>query len=299
MTGTGAALPSAPKQFVPPQAGEVITSLETGNSYTIGTKIGEGNFGFVFACQDVWQNELAVKVLKPQGRTYDQVRAAALSELEKLVQLRNPFITFVYDAFEYRDTFYIITERCACSVNDLFTIPNFNGKLWILPIARCILQGVHFLHINAYAHQDIHPGNVFAAVVKDELVLTNPGETKFKLGDLGVAKVFGHLSATNTRAEWMLPPEVLNLAEFGVIDHRSDMYHLGLLFLQLGYSKMLRFEKQEILAGKPREMALALPPPYNFALEKTLRRHVDKRTANAMELWRDLHTPTGQPPSQV
>ena len=50
------------------------------------------------------------------------------------------------------------------------------------------------------------------------------------------------------------------------------------------------------LNGHPREMALALPPPYSFALEKALRRHVAYRTANAMEFWRDLHTP--QAPAQ-
>jgi len=283
-------LPTPQKQFTLPQSGEIITSLATGNSYTMGSKIGEGNFGMVFSCKDVWENELAVKVLKPVG-TYEEVKAAAESELLKLMQLRNPYITFVFDAFEYRDTFYIVTERCYCPLSDLFSLQNFQGQTWIMPIARCLLQAVHFLHINNYAHQDIHPGNVFAAFVKDEVVPANPGVIKFKLGDLGVAKLFSHLNAANTRAQWMLPPEVLNPSEFGTIDHRIDIYHLGLVLLQLAYSKQLRFEKDEILGGKPREMALVLPSPYNFALEKTLRRHVDKRTANALELWRDLHTP--------
>jgi len=29
---------------------------------------------------------------------------------------------------------------------------------------------------------------------------------QFKLGDLGVAKLFNELDAKNTRAQWMLPP---------------------------------------------------------------------------------------------
>ena len=92
-------------------------------------------------------------------------------------------------------------------------------------------------------------------------------------------------------AQWMLPPEVLNSAEFGPIDHRLDIYHIGLLFLQLAYSQELRFTEQEILDGKPREMTNSLPAPYNFALEKALRRHVTYRTASAMGFWIDLHTP--------
>jgi eukaryotic-like serine/threonine-protein kinase len=284
------------KRFTKPTKGEIITSLVTKNSYTMGELIGEGNFGVVFSCTDVWQNELAVKVLKPLG-TYEEVKAAAESELAKLVQLRNPYITFIYDAFEYRDTFYIITERCYCPLTTLFTAKGFNGLIWIMPIARCLLQAVHFLHINNYTHQDIHPGNVFTAFIKDEVAPTTPGVIQFKLGDLGIAKLISNVGASNTRAQWMLPPEVLNPVEYGPMDHRIDIYHLGLLFLQLAHSKELRFTKEDILSGKPREMALALPSPYSFALEKALRRRVAYRTANALELWRDLHTPSQNTPA--
>lgn len=120
---------------------------------------------------------------------------------------------------------------------------------------------------------------------------------QFKLGDLGIAKLVTQINAQNTRAQWMLPPEVLNTAEYGPIDRRIDIYHAGLLLLQFAYSKELRFSKEEILAGRPRELALTLPSPYSFALEKVLRRRVVYRTATAMELWRDLHTP--QPASNL
>ena len=46
------------RRAVPPTPGEVITSLATNNTYTIGEKIGEGNFGVVYSCEDVWGNQL-------------------------------------------------------------------------------------------------------------------------------------------------------------------------------------------------------------------------------------------------
>lgn len=275
---------------VQPQEGEIITSLSTGNSYTIGTQIGEGHFGIVYSAKDVWENDLAVKVLKPLG-TYEKVRASAEAEVVKLLQLRNPYVTFVFDAFEYRDTFYIVTERCYCSVTNLFDLEGFNGQLWLMPIARCLLQAVHYLHINGFAHQDIHSGNVFVAFGKDEMTQESDKSIQFKLGDLGVAKLHSEIDAQNTLAQWMLPPEVLNPREYGPVDARMDIYHLGLLFLQLASSQRLDFTQEDILAGSPREMALKLTSPYKFALEKALRRHVEFRTATAMELWRDLHTP--------
>jgi len=82
------------KRPVAPTPGEVITSLGTGNSYTMGERIGEGSYGVLFACRDVWQNDLAAKVLKPIG-TYESVKTMAEAEFAKLLQVRNPYITFV------------------------------------------------------------------------------------------------------------------------------------------------------------------------------------------------------------
>jgi len=286
------------KRFVPPISGEVITSAMTHNTYTIGHVIGEGSFGVVYACFDTWHNELAVKVLKPRGLPYEKIKAAAEAEFMKLVALRHPSIIYIYDAFEFRDTFYIVTERCAGPITELSTIKDFNGLYWVMPIARSLLQAVHFLHLNNLVHQDIHPGNVFTAFVKDEM----PSDAKaiqFKLGDLGVAKLFQEVDAKNTRANWMLPPEVLRPDEFGPIDYRIDIYHIGLLLLQLSCSKLLTFTTEEVLAGKPREMAETLPAPLNFALAKALRRHVPSRTSTAMELWRDLNTALPATPPEL
>lgn len=293
---SGSSAPPQPpsKMPVPPSPGEVITSLATGNTYTMGEPIGEGSFGVVFACSDGWGNDLAAKVMKPV-KSYEEVQAAALGELQRLLLLRHPYVTYVFDAFEYRDTFYIITERCYCPLSRLFTLDKFNGPVWIIPIARCLLQAVQYIHINQYAHQDIHLNNVFAAFARNEMNAEDPGAIHFKLGDLGVSKVFGELDAAHTLAEWIRPPEALDPAEFGPFDHRIDIYHAGLVFLQLAYSKEIRFSREEILAGRPRELALGLPPPLSFALEKALRRHSQFRTASAAELWRDLHSPPGLP----
>ena len=286
--------PVAPhvKSVVPPSPGEVITSRATGTSYTMGESIGEGFFGFVFACTDGWRNDLAVKVMKPV-RSYEEVQAATMGEVKRLLLLRHPHITYVYDAFEYRDTFYIITERCYCPLTRLFALDRFDGLRWIMPIARCLLQAVQYLHVNHYAHQDIHLNNVFAALARDEMSAENPGAIHFKLGDLGVSKVFSELDAANTLAERLRPPEALDPAGYGPLDHRIDIYHLGLLFLELAYGKEHCFTREEIIAGRPREMALELPPPLNFALEKALRRHAAFRTGSAEELWRDLQSPPG------
>jgi len=49
--------------------------------------------------------------------------------------------------------------------------------------------------------------------------------------------VLSEVDATNTRAEWMSPPEVRDPQEYGAMDHRIDIYHAGLLLLQIAVSK--------------------------------------------------------------
>ena len=57
-----AATSATGESSVPPTPGEVITSLATGTSHTMGVQIGEGFFGVVYACFDGWGNDLAAKV---------------------------------------------------------------------------------------------------------------------------------------------------------------------------------------------------------------------------------------------
>ena len=276
--------------FTPPTEGELITSTSTGNTYRIGRVIGEGSFGVVYECRDTWDNELAVKILKPRG-TYLEVRGSAIAELQKLRNLRHPNVTYVHDGFEFRHTFYIVFERCWQPINIFIQRENFKGHLWLRAMARQLLQAVHFLHCNDYVHQDIHGGNVFVATIHDDMA---PADMvfSFMLGDLGITKMVSEMDAANTvLAEWMRAPETLVPSEFGPMDRRMDIYHCGLLFLQVLLGQPLTFTREEVLAGKPRDVAREVGGPFGFALEKALRRHVDYRTASALEFWRDLNSP--------
>lgn len=278
--------PSLPAQrlFRPPTPGQLITSNI--GRYTIGTQIGVGQFGATFWCSDEWQNDLVMKVSLPRG-TYEQVRARWSFEIRNLLELRHPNITYVYDAFELDDTFYIVLERCAETIAQMIQRPAFNGGIWFRSITRCLLQGVHYLHLNRYVHKDIHPGNVFLAWHRDELVPTEGGFT-FKVGDLGISGLESEIDFFNTTlAPWMLPPEFLD-PTFGLMGRTIDIYHSGLLLLAVLEKQARRFSRDEILQGAPRQAAEALGPPYGPPLSRALRRHVAQRTQTAYQLWLDI-----------
>lgn len=96
-----------PRCFRRPRKGERIET-DQGQVYFLGSKIGRGAFGAVFECFDEWGNDLVAKVLLPQNRSYELVREVCLQELENLENLRHPNITYIYDAFEFKDTLQVL-----------------------------------------------------------------------------------------------------------------------------------------------------------------------------------------------
>ncbi len=270
----------------PPEEGTQIKY--NGHIYTIGKVIGQGNFGCVYECRDEWENELVAKIILPKNRTYEEVKKEWLEELQKLVILRHKNITYIHSAFECNNTFYLIIERCYCTLNHLLNMPNIRNELWLPSIAKDILQGIDFIHDAGYVHKDIHPGNIFVSR-QDKIISGKEFIWSFKIGDFGISRLESDINIFNTvLANWMLPPEFLNPYEFGLIGKQVDIYHTGLLLLSLILGCIPEFTQEEILAGKPRQLAENNPSPYGYTIAKALRRHIEYRTPTALDFWRDI-----------
>ena len=276
-----------PLQITWPKAGEAIENGR--NRYWIGELLGHGAFGATYACVDQWNNSLVVKVHVPRGQSYQQVRLNWERELHSLFRLRHPNITYLYDAFERNATFHIVMERCGGSLASLFSLPNYDGMSLLLPIARCVLQAIAYMHENGYVHKDIHVGNVFWAHPRNEIGPTDNQSLTFKVGDLGICRLESELDFYATSmAQWMLPPEYLRPSEFGAIGRQTDIYHAALLLLAVAMGSMPTFTNEQILQGAPQATAAKLPVPIGTALANALRLHTSARTQSAFEVWQEL-----------
>ncbi len=273
------------KTFRPPQAGDVIVS-PSGKRFFLGSPIGRGYYGAVYECTDEWGNYQVAKVIVPQQRTYSQVQADWYREFTNLTQFRHPNITYVYDAFEYGDTFYLVLERCPHSLQEFLRWEGIDRERWLPFVASDVLQALDYLHGAGYVHKDLHPGNVYLSPRHDDNAPGTRGWT-FKLGDLGISKPEFEVAYDTVFAQWMLPPEFLD-PQLGVLDRRVDIYHAGLLLLRLLSANDLQFSREEIIAGRPRMYAESLPSPYAQPIARALRRRVWHRTATALEFWREL-----------
>lgn len=269
-----------------PQSGEVIESPRTKMKYTVGAIINSGFYGIVYNCWDSWGNDLALKILKPQ-KSFSELKIDHQEEYIKLSFFRHPNITYVYDAFERKGLFYIIMERCTGTISDLLDIPKVNAKILLRHFSHSVLQAIHFIHTWNYVHLDLHIGNIFYTFVRDEVLPEDVKVLIFKVGDLGVSQPIKNLKLDNIKDEFTTT-EAIEPQKFGQPDQRVDIFHLGLVFLQILQNKKMSFTKEQILNAEPYNLALSMNSPLGNIIANTLHPYVGKRTNSALELWTQL-----------
>lgn len=276
-----------PRRFQLPAKGETLINEE--RRYFVGEQLGQGGFGVVYECTDDWGNPLVAKVLLPHERPYREVRNSWLEETGKLLELRHPNITYVYDAFEFKDTFYLIIERCSFPLRDTITSKGVDADRWIPYVARDVLQALDYIHARGYVHKDLHPGNVFVSETRQPAAFFKEAVWLFKVGDLGLTRLESDIRVFHTLlAEWMLPPEAIDSQEFGAVGRHVDIYQTGLLLLALLLKEIPYFTKDEIVGGIPQALAQQHESKFGPVIANALRPHVETRTQTALEFWRAL-----------
>jgi serine/threonine protein kinase len=277
------------RTMVWPVTGEDISSDFSGTVYRVGDFLGEGHFGRVWSATDCWGNRLAIKVLRPERGTYDEVQKSAQREIANLLTLRSPYVTHVHDAFVYRDAFHIVTEQCDHTLEHALASSWIGGVDWVLTIARSLLQGIEYIHSHGMVHKDLHLGNVMVARVQSDV--GTESALKFKIADVGISNLAEKVDPVNTMiAGSIVPPEILAPMQFGpMIPQRIDQYHLGLLLLQVCYAQPLAFSEDEVIAGLPKKMAEDIGGTIGSAIARSLRRHPAARFMSPREMWLALN----------
>ena len=272
-----------------PREGESVEGDLSGSVYSVGELLGEGHYGRVWAATDCWGNKLALKVFRPERGTFAEVQQSALREISNLLVLRSPFVTHVYDAFVYRNACYIVTEQCDHTLADALENNWIGGAPSTIPIARSLLQGIHYIHSVGMVHKDLHLGNVMAARVQSDV--SSDWALKFKIADLGISNLAEKIDPANTvLAGSILPPEMVDPFQFGpVIPMRIDQYHIGLLLLQVWVGQPLHFSEEEVLRGEPRMLAERIGGQEGAAIARALRRHTFHRFSDARAMWLALN----------
>ena len=253
-------------------------------TYVIGREIGAGAFGSVFECLGPFDQRYALKVLKPSGRPFEQVRAEWAREVQRLLALRHPNVVYIHDAFEARNSFCVALEWCDHTLKDMLEQP-LREELAI-ELSRQMLAAVQYLHDHDLVHDDLHPGNVLIQQWADRPIV--------KISDFGISHELR--GAQSVRPEVVhhaiMAPELLAV---GYTSKQSDLYQMGLIMYWMiaGHPPIqldvpYPFLVQQIADGVARQRAEHLGTPFGAVVAKLLRRRDAYRYTSAREVWSDL-----------
>ena len=213
---------------------KVIDTLigETVDGYLIEQKVGAGGMGAVFRARQLsLDRTVALKIIPPDLLTDKKFLRRFEQEAKALARINHSNILHVYDfgTDGERGLYYMVIEYVEGS--DLSEVLKQDGKIsqeQALDIVRQTAVGLRHAYAKGVVHRDIKP---------DNLMLTQDGTCK--VADFGLAKdIASDVHVTNSGSRVGTPafmsPEQ---CDGGLIDHRSDMYSLGVtLYVMLtGY----------------------------------------------------------------
>jgi serine/threonine-protein kinase len=247
--------------------------------YEIISSLGRGGFGTVYKAKASNGSLVALKVLNPQVLDNQKVVKKFFHEAMILAKLDHPNICRLIEFFPDGQNYAIVMEYIEGTELKELLQQQPNGLLPFdkaFRIAKQSLSAFQYAHENGILHRDIKPANIM--ISKDGNI---------KIMDFGIAKVAG--AATHDTAASMLsihytPPERFDPSR--VVDTRSDIYALGLVFYELfagrrpfdvDETSQIMFWHLNEIPEPPETFVSGLPKEVSLAVEKALEKDPDDR----------------------
>ncbi len=240
--------------------------MERIGEYFLSQVIGEGGMGSVYLGEErLSRRRVAVKVLKKELAQLERVRRLFINEMEILARLEHPNIVRSLASVEHDGELAMVLELVdGCTLRALLEERGALPPPEAIAVIAAVTQALVAAHGHSppVIHRDLKPDNIMIA----------QGGT-VKVMDFGIAKLLERFDQTNTRnvgtLAYMSPEQI----DADTIDHRSDLYALGLVFYELLVGQ------PPFDAPTPRELlnqqCTAPPPPLPAAVRRGLPADVE------------------------
>jgi TolB-like protein/Tfp pilus assembly protein PilF/tRNA A-37 threonylcarbamoyl transferase component Bud32 len=197
---------------------------KTISHYKILQKLGSGGMGVVYKAQDTkLKRTVAVKFLPAELDRDTKAKERFIREAQAASALDHPNICTIYEINEVEGrTFIAMAYVEGQSLRDMIE----SGPLKLdeaLDIAVQVAEGLQEAHEKGIVHRDINSANI---------MLTPKGQAKIM--DFGLALLAGSRQSTQIDAilgtmPYMSPEQ----AQGGEVDHRTDIWSLGVVLYQM------------------------------------------------------------------
>ena len=172
-------------------------------------------------------------------------------EVEILKKLVHPNIMQIFEFYEDKKNFYIITEFCEGGelFDKIIEKGTFseNEAAWIM---KQLLSAVNYIHSNNIVHRDLKPENILLDTKKENII---------KIIDWGTARFFDKSKKMNriNGTPYYIAPEVL--AE--KYDEKCDIWSCGvIMYIMLCGYPPFNAESDELILEKIKKGKFSFPP---------------------------------------
>jgi hypothetical protein len=258
--------------------------------FAVLEKIGQGGMATVFKVQDSYGDIFALKV--PHFHIFDipEFKQRFIREAEIVKNLHHPHIVRMYDYSLGED--YTIPYICFEFVTGV-TLKHFIEKNPAMAFNRAatfiidIASALSYAHSKGVIHRDLKPENVMIGK-----------SFEIKLMDLGIARAADSQQLTRTDATLGTPgyiaPEQIESRD---IDHRCDLYSLGIILYELLTGRLPFVSPEPINVvlmhlkerpAPPTSYNAQIPKPLEAIVLRLLEKNPAERIQSAEELINQL-----------
>jgi serine/threonine protein kinase/Tfp pilus assembly protein PilF len=268
---------------------ELTTGSTFAGRYQIIEELGKGGMGKVYKALDTKiQEKIALKLIKPEIASDRKTIERFGNELKMARRISQRNVCRMYDLGEEKGSHYITMEFVPGE--DLHRLIRKVGQFSAgktISIAKQVCEGLAEAHRLKVVHRDLKPQNIMV----DE-------EGNVRIMDFGIARSIKAEGITGAGVmigtpEYMSPEQ----AEVKDIDHRSDIYSLGVILYEMVTGR-LPFEGETPLAiamkhksetpQDPKKLNPQLPQELSRVILKCLEKDKGKRYQSAEEILNEL-----------
>ncbi len=280
---------SAVTHVVGPAPTPLTVGKLVGGRYRITGVLGVGGMGVVYRAHDRTLGiDMALKVLRPEVARDSDFLQRFRNELLVARQVTHRNVVRLHDIGEDQGIYYMSMDLVVgSSLQDLLKDKKKLTVEEAVPIVRQIAQALAEAHRQQVVHRDLKPANI---------LLDEGGEAY--VSDFGIARSLETPGITQTgmvlgTPDYLSPEQ----ARGEKVDHRSDIYTLGIMFVQMLSGKLPfpRGTVLEILAqrmtGKNRnleDLGIEVSPDLEAVIDRCIAKDPEDRYQDTDALDTDL-----------